>query len=163
MFRKVPKIKDFYEFFFCINTIVSTWLDTSIWMSVAVVVRPNISTGFTETYLPEFPVIHGDTRKREHIHGSLSSLWYGRSEHLPSSQLKSSVECMEIPSPQLWVDHLLCQTAIYSANLADWKYAPVGYNLRWKLIPCIIGSATNFVEILIIDWSPLSFFNRSGR
>lgn len=24
MFRKVPKIKDFYEFFFCINTIVST-------------------------------------------------------------------------------------------------------------------------------------------
>jgi len=24
MLRKVPKIKDFYEFFFCINTIVST-------------------------------------------------------------------------------------------------------------------------------------------
>ena len=26
MFRKVPKIKDFYEFLFCINTIVSTWI-----------------------------------------------------------------------------------------------------------------------------------------
>ena len=34
MFRKVPKIKDFYEFFFCINTIVSTWLDRSGLMSV---------------------------------------------------------------------------------------------------------------------------------
>lgn len=57
MLRKVPKIKDFYEFFFCIDTIVSTWLDRSglmsgIWnQSRLIWYVPKYLRLFAETYL----------------------------------------------------------------------------------------------------------------
>ena len=44
MLVKVLKTKDFYEFNLCSSTIVSMWLDTSVWMSAASDVLGNKST-----------------------------------------------------------------------------------------------------------------------
>ena len=59
MLRKVPKIKDFYEVFFCINTTVSTWnRGNRNVRQMLLVVNGNISTAFLtnrifeETYQP---------------------------------------------------------------------------------------------------------------
>ena len=46
MAGKVPKSKDFYKVSLCSNTIVSTWLDTSILMSEPPDVRGNKSSRF---------------------------------------------------------------------------------------------------------------------
>ena len=46
MSGKVPKSKDFYKVSLCSNTIVSTWLDTSILMSEPPDVRGNKSSRF---------------------------------------------------------------------------------------------------------------------
>jgi hypothetical protein len=69
MLRKVPKIKDFYEFFFCINTIVSTWLDCSILMSkirqIAPFVRGNLSKRvFAVKHTDFYPCTFSETGQR---------------------------------------------------------------------------------------------------